>query len=453
MTRKYLLAVLLCGAAACSNAENETAPTTPPPVAAEAPVSEVSRSERTGEIPDLDTLARKYIAVALAFGQYDENYVDAYTGPEDWRESALAAEKSLEDLFADAVTLASELALVSPETGDEKRLDQMSAVVAALIARIRMARGETLAFDEETALLYDAIAPRYDLADFDAALAAMEDVLPGEGPLPDREKAFRDQLVVPADKVQAVMEKAIDECRTRTKQRYVLPEEETFTLEFVNDKPWSAYNYYQGDYNSLIQVNLDAPFLITRALDLGCHEGYPGHHVWNIYMEREFLRKNNWIEYYVFPLYSPAAFFAEGSANYGLNIAFPGEDKMAFERDVLYPIADIDPALAEPWEEISSAKRKLANSRNHIAREYLDGRMSREEAVAMTMKYGLVTEERANQSVDFMDTYRGYVINYTLGKDMVEAYVEAKATSEEDRWRIFEDMLKVPLRASDLVVE
>lgn len=409
--------------------------------------------EKTDLTLDLNKLARSYVLLALAFSQYDENYVDAYTGPEAWRTEALAGDKSREDLFAEATKLAAEFTMVIPSPGDEKRLDQMQAVMRALIARMRMGRGEKLTFDEETAIIYDAVAPAYDITKFDAALIALEAVLPGEGTLAARDQAFRRKLVVPADKIAPVMKAAIAACRARTVAHYDLPEKENFDLEFVNDKPWSAYNYYQGDYKSLIQVNLDAPFAVTRALDLGCHEGYPGHHVWSIFTERDFLIKNGWIEYYVLPLFSPSAFFAEGSANYGVRIAFPDNEKTTFERETLYPIAGIDPALAETWSRISKAKRQLSHVSNHVAREYLDGRLSKSEAVKMLMKYRLYNEERALQSIDFIETYRGYIINYTLGYEMVKNYIEANASTPEERWDVFEEMLRTPIRASDIALK
>ena len=49
---------------------------------------------------------------------------------------------------------------------------------------------------------------------------------------------------------------------------------------------WSGYNWYQGNYRSLIQVNTDLPIYIDRAIDLACHEGYPGHHVYNVLLEK-----------------------------------------------------------------------------------------------------------------------------------------------------------------------
>jgi hypothetical protein len=401
---------------------------------------------------NINQVAERYVRVALAFGEIDSHYVDAYTGPEKWREEALAANMSLEDMYAEAVSVLASLELATPAKGEEARLRQLQRNVTAMIGRMRMARGERLSFNDEAAILYDAIVPSYDVAEFDAALLELDALLPGSGDLARRLEAIRSQLYVPKDKIPAVMEAAIAECRARTQMRYDLPEGEKFDLAFVKDKPWSAYNWYQGEYRSLIEVNLDQPFAITRALDLGCHEGYPGHHVWNLYVESEFIHKNGWLEYQLFPLFAPGALFAEGSADYGVELAFPGESRLRFEQEVLYPIANIDPVASALNEEIDVAAKVLRFSRIHIARAFLDGEIDREQAIAMTMKYSMTTRSSAEQSLSFIDTYRAYVINYSLGKDLVRNYIEARSDNNEEAWQVFEDLLLTPTSASDLLV-
>ena len=117
----------------------------------------------------------------------------------------------------------------------------------------------------------------------------------------------------------------------------------------MTDKPWSGYNWYQGGYRSVIQVNVSLPIWIDRALDLACHEGYPGHHLYNALLERELVRGRGWPEFQVYPLFSPQSLIAEGTANYGIELAFPAAERLAFERDVLFPLAGLDPALAAPY--------------------------------------------------------------------------------------------------------
>ncbi len=396
----------------------------------------------------VDEVAEGFVRLALAIGRHDPAYVDAYHGPEEWAAEAEADGRSLAELEADARALADAL----EESGvEDARTAMLAKNLRAALAFIRMERGEAFSFDEETALLYDAKAPEYVLADFDAALAEMEALAPGEGPLNQRVDAFRESLAIPEERLEAVFAAAIAECRKRTAPHIGLPPSERFTTGYVTDKPWSGYNWYQGDYESLIEVNTDLPVIIDRAVDLGCHEGYPGHHTWNVLIERDLLSEKGWIEYSVYPLFSPLSLIAEGSANYGIELAFPGEEKIAFERDVLFPLAGLDPTKAETLAALNKASRKLSHARNHVARSYLDGEISREEAVEMAMKYGVTSRERAEKSVDFIETYRGYVINYNLGLDLVRAYVDREVAAGADPWDAFTAILTAPTSASDLV--
>jgi hypothetical protein len=403
----------------------------------------------SADAASLDAIGEAFVKLSLAAGQHDAAYVDAYHGPAEWAEAAKTEARSLEALETDAQGL---LISIARTNADEPSIRgaMLEKLTRAALTRIQMVQGEVFSFNEETRLLYDAVAPDYKIEDFDAALAQIDALLPGEGPIHERVEAFRNSLAIPADKLQTVFDAAIAECRRRTLAHYNLPKTENFSLEFVTDKPWGGYNWYQGEFESLIQVNTDFPIIIDRAVDLGCHEGYPGHHTWNIMLERHLLKENGWIEYSVYPLFSPLSITAEGSANYGIEMAFPGDEKITYERDVLFPLAGLDPAKAETLEKLNEARRKLSHARNHIAREYLDGRLSREDAIEMTMKYRLESRERAEQSIRFIDTYRGYVINYNLGRDLVDGYVKAGVADGRGPWDVFETLLMTPLAASDI---
>jgi hypothetical protein len=190
---------------------------------------------------------------------------------------------------------------------------------------------------------------------------------------------------------------------------------------------------------------------MSRAVDLGCHEGYPGHHVLNLLLEQRLSRERGWIEFSVYPLYSPQSLIAEGSANYGIALAFDPAERLAFERDVLYPLAGLDPALATRDAELRHARARLSGARLTIARDYLDGRIDRANAVALTQQYQLLSPERAEQQIGFTDTYRSYVINYGLGQDLVQAFIEAAGPGSEPRWAAMEWLLSGPTLPPDLV--
>ena len=403
---------------------------------------------------DVDALARDYVVLVLAAGAHDPNFVDAYYGPAELETEADADARSVSELREAAQALRAELAALTPSDDELVRLRHryLDKQLAAAATRLGMVLGEAPAFDDETRRLYDAVAPAPDIAAYDAALARIDALVPGAGPLAERVEVLRRRFTIPPDRLRAVFDRAIDECRARTAERIALPPTERFTLEFVTGKPWSGYNWYQGDAFSLIQVNTDLPIFIDRAVDLGCHEGYPGHHTYNALLERELADGRGWVEFTVYALFSPQSLIAEGSANYGIDIAFPADTRYAFEREVLMPIAGLDPAEADRYRAVREALAELDDAGNEAARRYLDGGWTREQAEAWLVRYTLASPERAAQRVDFFETYRGYVINYNLGRDLVQAYVECTAGADADaRWEAFADLLGSPRLPSDLV--
>src|SRR5206468_8825717 len=141
----------------------------------------------------------------------------------------------------------------------------------------------------------------------------------------------------------------------------------------VTGKSWSAYNWYKGKGRSVIQVNTDLPVYVDRAVDLAAHEGYPGHHVYNALLEQHLLKERGWVEFSVYALFSPQSLIAEGSANFGIEMAFPGEERVEFEKARLYPLAGLDPARAEEFERVRQIVDRLAYAGNEAARRYLNG--------------------------------------------------------------------------------
>lgn len=402
--------------------------------------------------PDMDQIAERYVRLVLEVGRHDEGFVDAYYGPESFRPSGDA--RPLDALLADAATLVAEAEAAAPDSAADEltRLRHRYLVhqLQAVHTRIRMLQGERLGFDDEARLLYDAAPPHNPEASFRAVLDELETLLPGEGPLIDRYDRFRSAFVIPPARLDRVFTLAIDECRRRTSDHFTLPEGESFTVEYVKDKSWSAYNWYKGGFRSVIQVNTDLPITIDRAIDLACHEGYPGHHVYNALLEKHLVRDRRWIEFSVYPLFSPQSLIAEGTANYGIQVAFPGETRVAWEREVLFPAAGLDAARAETFYAVQSRIDRLGYAGNEAARRYLNGEITREQAAAWLQQFAMMPKDRAEQRTRFFDQYRSYVINYNLGKDLVKTFIEKQAGSPEDRWKIFEQLLSSPRLPSGL---
>lgn len=443
MKRIGLVAAAGLAISACASVAEPTAP----PVIADTAVSQAAN--------ELTAIATDYVKLTLELGEQEAGYVDAYYGPAEWAEMAKAKPRDIEQLGAAIADLRQRLGAL-PESDDplaNARQKFLSAQLQAAATRHAMLQGETFPFTREAQGLFGVTPELRPLEEFDPVLEEIENIAPGDGPLSERVAAFEKGYIIPKDRLQAVFDTAIAECKARTKQYFDLPEGENFKLEFVTGKSWSGYNYYQGGYQSLIQVNTDLPIFIGRAVDLGCHEGYPGHHVYNMLLERNLTKGRGWQEFSIYPLYSPQSLIAEGSANYGIELAFSGQDRLDYERDVLYPLAGLDPDTAAAYWALQIAKQALSGARMTIAQRYLDGEITREEAVALNQKYQLVSRERAEQMVDFNEQYRSYVINYGLGMEMVRDWVEAQGDAPVWRWKAMERMLSEPMLPGDLVVD
>ena len=403
--------------------------------------------------PDLDAAARRFVILGLAFGKHDPDYVDAYYGPDSLK---VAAERFAATLDVPTIRATAESLLVmigdsappDPDTLVRLRHANLRGQITAMIARARFVEGDTLSFDDEAKALFGATPPTYTDAHFDSLLAELDAALPGRGPLAMRLQRFREKVVVPAGRVDTVFKRAIAECRARTLRHITLPAGERFDLEYVKGTSWNAYNWYKGQYHSLIQVNTDLPIAVDRAIDLACHEGYPGHHVYNALIEETLVNGRGWVEFSLYPLFSPQSLIAEGSANLSIDMAFPEHERTAFERDSLFPLAGLDPALAETNAVVRRINERLNYARNEVARRYLAGQLDRAGAEAAMARYWLSTPEAAAKTVRFIDTYRSYVINYNLGRDLVQQWVERNGgTDALTRWKAYEALLRAPAAA------
>ena len=420
-----------------------------------------------------ESIANGFLRLTLEAGTYEDGYIDAYYGPAELQAEAEVERRSREELVAEAQAMVRAIdrqlerpdfaaASPGPAYSPRRRLLALRGALVAAETRLRMVGGERLSFADEAQGLFGVRPDPLPLSHYDPILLRLETLIPGTGPLAARVDGFNERYTIPTNRLQTVFDAAIAECRRRTAQHISLPEGEAFTMAFVTGKTWSGYNYYLGNYQSRIEINTDLPIRISRAVDLGCHEGYPGHHVLNLMIEQRMARGGAtganggagapWREYLVNPLYSPLSVLSEGSANYGIDLAFPGPERLTFERDVLYPLAGLDPTTADAYWRVQQATEALGGARLTIAKLYLDGTIDRARAVELTQRYLLLSAARAEQSVAFTDHYRSYVLNYGWGRDLVRRFIEAGNPDAATRWQRMERILSEPTIPGDLEV-
>jgi hypothetical protein len=173
--------------------------------------------------------------------------------------------------------------------------------------------------------------------------------------------------------------------------------------------------------------------------------------VYNVLLEKNLVRDRGWMEFTVYPLFSPQSLIAEGTANYGIQMSFPGDARLEYEQKVLFPAAGLDASRAREYYEVQALVEKLAYAGNEAARRYLNGEIDAAEAADWLERYALMPADRAAQRVRFFDQYRSYVINYNLGKDLVREFIEERAGEDPaKRWEVFGALLSSPRLPSGL---
>ncbi|WAC09884.1 hypothetical protein [Dyadobacter pollutisoli] len=419
-----------------------------------------SKTSQNSEKVGFDRIAKEYVKLGLTIGRYDGDFVDAYYGPDSLKPTTKAGTVFPKDSFLMKIKeLKSALADLAGKTANDTIKDRagwMTSQLTAFERRVLIFSGESAPFDTESKELFDAVAPVYSESHFQSLIARLDSILPGQGPLPDRFQKMASRFLIPKNKIDTLFKTAIAEARKRTLEHYKMPAQENFQLEYVTDKPWSGYNWYKGNYKSLIQINISQPIFIERAIDLACHEGYPGHHVYNALLEKNLYHDKGWTEISLYPLFSPQSLIAEGSANFGISLAFPGDEQKQFCKNVLMPLAGLDTTGTNAYFEALEIRSELNYARNEVARGLLSNKMSGPEAIRWLTDYCLLTEKGATIYFNFIKKYRSYVINYNYGQDLIKNYIRSKGGTEANpalRWKLFEELLSNQVKASDLLVK
>ena len=248
----------------------------------------------------------------------------------------------------------------------------------ALRARVRMLSGAKLTFDEESRALYDAVAP--DASRVRTFRPRSTSSTPAAGRRARSSSATTRSgraFIIPRIGSARVFDAAIAECRRRTLQHVraagrrelhgrVRHQQVVERLQLVpGELP-------QPDSGQHRPADLHRPRRRSRV-----PRGLSGHHVYNALLEKHLVRDRGWVEMSVYPLFSPQSLIAEGTANYGIEVAFPGDERVGVRarRAVSRPRA---------WTRTQAA-------------EYYAGAGARRPAVVRGQRGGAAVSERRDR--------------------------------------------------------
>ncbi|MCA4997063.1 DUF885 domain-containing protein [Tsukamurella tyrosinosolvens] len=389
----------------------------------------------------------RYLRLGLRFDRIESGFVDAYFGDPAHRR-AVEAEDAPDParLAAEARTLLRDVAAEAPLT--PQRREFLAGHVAALECSARKFDGAPIGFVDEVKAYFDVDIALGDTADYEAAHAALDELLPGAGPLQPRMQAQRDRFLVPAERVPEVFDALAGALRDVVRERYPLPDAETVRFEIEHDKPWSGFNYYLGDYTSRVAVNGDLPQYLSGLPHLIAHEAYPGHHTEHCRKEHLLVAGENQPEQTIFLVNTPQCLMAEGLADHALGAAIgPGWGRWAQE---IY--ADLGLSFdGELAERIAAASSGLLHVRQDAALLLHDQHASEDDVAAYLQRWGLMAERSARQSLRFVGSplWRAYISTYVEGYALLGTWLD-RADSGPARLDRFGRLLDEPLTPSAL---
>jgi hypothetical protein len=373
---------------------------------------------------DATTVIREYLLLGLRFDRIEEGYVDSYTGDPALR-AVVAAEPPPDPaaLARQAQRLIAELP--GAEGLDDQRSDYIAAHLRALASAGRKFAGEDIGFVQEVHDYFDVDISKGDPDEYREAHRKLDEALGGTGDLAERMQSYRSGEEIPPERLEECIHAFSSALRDRVRADFPLPDAETINYEIVTDKPWSGFNYYEGDYRSTVAVNADLKQQMSGLPRLVAHESYPGHHTEHCRKEAGLVAGQNQTEQTIFLVNTPQCLMAEGLADLALYAAV-GPDWGQWATEIYADLGlrfDGERAVA-----VSNAAAALADVRQDAALMLHDEHRDVDDVVAFLQRWQLTSDTRARQSLRFLSSplWRAYTSTYVEGYRLLRAWLDAR---------------------------
>jgi len=373
---------------------------------------------------DATTVIREYLLLGLRFDRIEEGYVDSYTGDPALR-AVVGAEPPPDpaELARQATRLIAELP--GADGLDGQRADYIAAHLRALASAGRKFAGEDIGFVQEVHDYFDVDIVKGDPDKYREAHRKLDEALGGTGDLAERMQSYRSGEEIPPERLEECIHAFSSALRDKVRADFPLPDAETINYEIVTDKPWSGFNYYEGDYRSTVAVNADLKQQMSGLPRLVAHESYPGHHTEHCRKEFGLVEGQGQTEQTIFLVNTPQCLMAEGLADLALYAAI-GPDWGPWATEIYADLGlrfDGERAVA-----VSNAAAALADVRQDAALMLHDEHRDVDDVVAFLRRWQLTSDARARQSLRFLSSplWRAYTSTYVEGYRLLRAWLDAR---------------------------
>jgi hypothetical protein len=384
----------------------------------------------------MDSLARDYLLLALGIGAQQEGIVDAYYGPPELRAEAEARRAAPGQLADDAAHLR---ARARDET-DDQRAQWLDRQLVALETLARRVAGEEMAYLDEVERCFDARPDATPARTYTAVRQRLDELLPAGPSLHERLEARNERLELPPARLPAIVDWLLGRLRDVAGRYFGLPETESISVSFVRHQPWGAYNWYDGDLRSRIEINTDMPLRAHGLIGLLAHEAFPGHHLEHAWKEARLVREHGYGEATIQLINTPEAYISEGLAELGWRYVIDAEDwqqlLLAVCEQAGIPLTP-DEARAE-WQ-ISESLRDLDGKGGDAALLLHLSHRPRAEVLRFLHEDALMGRQQAERQLEFIShpLWRTYVFCYAGGERLLEGWCAQAPDIEGQRGRFF----------------
>ena len=391
----------------------------------------------TRTVPPPDRIAREYLLLGLRLDQHIPGLVDGYFGPADLKATVDTEQlRSPAGLRDDAASLRDRLVA---EVAQPDRRAWLDAQLVALETQAAALAGAPLPYLEHVARCFAYAPPRRPDAEFEAASAAIDALLPGDSSLTARLEAWDAQFEIPRDRLTPVISWLVERFRARAEGSFGLPGGEDLRVSLVTDQPWGGYNWFDGGRRSRVDINTDLPVRAPSLVSTVAHETYPGHHLEHAWKEADLVDGAGYLEASILLINTPECLISEGLADLGVRFAVPAEEHadllvelfdraglaIATDGSAAHEAAERTVALA-PHREAMNAIRGNAAMLRHA-----DG-WSHDAVLAYLLDVGRFAPDVAAKRLGFIEhpLWRTYVFVYAEGLALLERWVNAVPAAE-----------------------
>ena len=345
----------------------------------------------------VDGIADGYVRATLRLAQHDPTLVEDWRGPERFkpgpRGPVAEVAREIDALQRDVERAADDISSAQ----EYARVHYLRAQLRALRFAADRQLGQNKSIDDQAREEFGVTFAPFDRAAVEKAHSALRQALPGAGALKDRLLAFRNQDLAPASRRQEVLTGALASCRSATRAVIPLPANESVAFMLGDPPLFDAFARYRGNNRTEIEIS-GGPLDSARAHRLACHEGYPGHHVQHLLIDRLYGERQ-WPELLLAPAFGPHLLYLEGAAEVGADLVLNESPVDRLVRDLLPVITD-------------------------VARQYLDGDLPRERALERLGDEALIANPEA--MLAFIEQRRARALVYIEGRRLVYEKLKTK---------------------------